>query len=99
MADPVKQFIAVRQDRDEAKRALEKRVAQVRADIAARSPVTRLKDMAREEAVQALDAAIDVAAESKGVIAGTILALALWFCRNPITDWVEMQLKRDQEQE
>lgn len=75
--------------RDSARARLDARIAFVRADIEARSVGGRIADKAAEEARDALDEALAVAKESKGIIAGTIAALALWLLRNPIIAWAE----------
>ena len=83
-------------DRDEARliefRGLSEAAwAVVRADLAAlgqhlddRGIGERIKDRAAEEAQEAWDYAVDVAAENKGVFAATLLALVAWFLRGPI---------------
>jgi len=78
-----------RDQRDSARARFDARLAIVRADLEARSVGGRIADKIGEEARDALDEAIDVAKESKGVIAGTIAALALWFLRHPIIAWAE----------
>ena len=59
-------------------------LAQVKTDLAARGIGGRIKDTITGEAAQTADTAIDVARANKGVIAGTIGALALWTLRNPL---------------
>ena len=43
-------------------------------------------------AAAALHQALDIAGESKGIIAGTVAALALWFLRHPLIAWAEHML-------
>lgn len=59
-------------------------LAQVKADLAARGVGRRVKDTITGEAVQSAEQAIAVARANKGVVAGTIAALALWMFRNPL---------------
>ncbi|HEX7929555.1 MAG TPA: hypothetical protein VF470_01415 [Sphingomicrobium sp.] len=75
--------------RDAAKTAFHTRLEQVKADLAARSIGGRVADKLGEEAVDALDYTVDVARDSKGIIAGTLAAIVLWLFRNPIIAWAE----------
>lgn len=72
--------------RRSARGLFDRRLAQVKADYAARGVPDRIKAKAASESRKALDTALDVASESKGIIAATIGALMLWFFRNPILD-------------
>jgi len=92
--------LAQRALRDEARAAFDARLAGVKQDLEARSVGGRIADKAADEALQALDLARDVAAQNKGVIAGTVAALVLWFLRRPLlngldkalgalSDWIE----------
>lgn len=78
--------------RNSARARLDARLAIVRADVEARSIGGRIADKAAEEARDAMEEALTIARESKGIIAGTIAALALWFLRNPIIAWAEDML-------
>lgn len=81
--------------RDSARARFDARLAIVREDVAARGLGGRIADKAAEEARDALDEAIDIAKESKGIIAGTVAALALWFLRHPIIAWAEELIGAD----
>ncbi len=81
--------------RDSARAAFDSRLDQVKDDLAARSVGGRIADKLGEEVKAALDQALDVAKESKGIIAGTVAALALWSLRNPIISWAAELLGRD----
>lgn len=81
--------------RDAARGHFDARLEQVRQDLEARGIAGRLADKASEEARDAIDEALAVAAESKGIIAGTIAALAIWFLRNPILARIEAMLDAD----
>lgn len=70
--------------RRSAKGLFDKRLAQVRADYEARGIPARMKAKATDETIKAVDQALDIASESKGIIAGTVAALLLWFFRNPL---------------
>jgi len=66
--------------RNTAHDALQLQLAQVREDLAARGIGGRIADRAGE----AVADAAEVANENKGIIAGTLAAIALWFLRGPI---------------
>jgi hypothetical protein len=66
--------------RNEAHRAFKLQIAQLQQDIAARGIGGRVVDRASE----AVAGAAEVANENKGIVAGTITLLALWFMRHPI---------------
>ena len=78
--------------RDAARVQFDAQLMRLRGDPAARSIGGRIADRLGEDAQTALDQALDVASESKGIIAATMAALALWFLRNPIIAWIEHQL-------
>lgn len=73
-----------RSNRGAARGHFDTRLAQVRADLAARSIPARIKAKATDEAVTAIEQSLVVARESKGIIAVTAGALALWFFRAPL---------------
>jgi hypothetical protein len=66
--------------RNAAQEALQLQLARVREDLAVRGIGGRIADRAGE----AMADAAEVANENKGVIAGTLAALAIWFLRGPI---------------
>ncbi|MBW8755463.1 MAG: hypothetical protein JF595_15225 [Sphingomonadales bacterium] len=66
--------------RNAAHEAFRLQLAQVQEDLSARGIGGRIADRAGE----AIADAADVAGEHKGVVAGTIAALALWLLRGPI---------------
>ncbi|MGE3690421.1 MAG: hypothetical protein AB7F98_03460 [Novosphingobium sp.] len=84
-----RQLAEARQNRDKARTLFDARLASVRSDLEARGVSGRIADKIGEEARDGFDQALDVAKESRGVIAGTIAALALWFLRHPIIAWAE----------
>lgn len=73
-----------REVRDRARAAFDAQLQQVKDDLAARGVGGRIADRVGQEALMALDHTLEIAGESKGVIAGTLAALALWLLRNPI---------------
>ena len=83
--------------RNTTKAALDARLATLRGEIAERGVGGRIADAAKDEAAAVLAQGLDIARESKGIIAGTVAALALWFLRNPIIAWAEALLGEDDE--
>ncbi|MBP6362271.1 MAG: hypothetical protein KA329_01965 [Novosphingobium sp.] len=75
--------------RGTARGLFDTRVAQVKADLAARSIGGRVKAKAQSEAFKALDTGIDVAKESKGIIAATAGALLVWVFRAPLFNFAK----------
>jgi hypothetical protein len=59
---------------------------QVKTDLEARGISGRIADKAGEDVRAAFDEALMIASESKGIIAATLAALALWLLRNPLID-------------
>lgn len=94
LADEVLQARAVR---DAARAEWEARLALVKADVDARGVGGRIADRVGEQAAETLEQAIDIADQNRGVIAGTIVALAVWFLRHPIIAWIDGILGAEQE--
>lgn len=92
MSEADRTIEAARAARDAARSDFDAQLRQVRGDPETESIGGRIANRLGDDARSALDQAIDVAGESKGIIAGTIAALALWFLRHPIIDWIERQL-------
>lgn len=74
--------------RDAARGVFDARLEQIKLDLSARGVGGRVADRLGEDAKSAFEDALDVASESKGIIAGTIAMLALWFMRQPIIAWI-----------
>ena len=70
--------------RNAARAAHDANLAQVKADLAARGIGGRIADKARGDALDLAGEAVAVARESKGIIAGAIGALTLWFLRDQV---------------
>lgn len=73
-----------RANRSAARGLFDANLQQVRADLEARGVGGRIADKAKSEVTEAMAQGLEIAAESKGVIAGTVAALALWFFRAPL---------------
>ncbi len=85
--------------RDTARAIFDARLAQVRQDLDARGLGGRIADKVGEEAREVFHDALEVADDSKGVIAGTVGALGLWLLRKPIIAWVTTLLEDDPNRE
>lgn len=87
MTEAESRLAADRANRKAARGLFDSRIAQVKADLAARSVPGRIKAKATDEVAKGIEQGVAVAKESKGIIAGTIAALALWFFRAPLLAW------------
>ena len=99
MSQKAARLAQARQARDKARAGFDARLGQVRRDLDARGLGGRIAGKIGEDARDAFDQALDVASESKGVIAGTVAALALWFLRHPIIAWAEGLISGGHEEE
>ena len=86
-----------RANRRAARGLFDRHLAQVKADFTARGIGARIKAKAADQGKQALAEGLAVAKESKGIIAGTLAALVLWFWRMPLLSLAKRLLSRDQD--
>ncbi|RJX66914.1 hypothetical protein D6858_11205 [Tsuneonella suprasediminis] len=70
--------------RDAAKAVVMTDIANIKADLAARSVGDRVADRISDSALGVFEEAIEVADNNKGALAALLGAIALWFARNPI---------------
>lgn len=84
MTEAEERLAADRANRNAARKLVDDRVAQVKADLAARSVGGRVADKLTGDALDLADQALTVAKNSKGIIAGAIGALALWTFRDRV---------------
>ena len=84
MNEAERKLLADRETRRAARSAFDARLAQVRADLAERSIGGRIADKAKGDATAIAQEALAVVKDSKGIVAATAGALALWFLRAPI---------------
>ncbi|QSB43840.1 hypothetical protein IDJ81_10810 [Tsuneonella flava] len=70
--------------RDAAKAVVTADIANIKADLAARSVGDRVADRISDSALGVFEEAIEVADNNKGALAALLGAIALWFARNPI---------------
>ena len=85
---------ADRANRDAARALFAERLAWIKADLAARGVGARVADTVKDSTSDAIGAGLDVAKERKGLVAGTLGALVLWLCREPLFDGAAALLAR-----
>lgn len=73
-----------RATRNAARAVHDANLLQVKQDLAARGIGGRIAAKAKNDALDLADEALAVAKESKGIIAGALGALALWFLRGHV---------------
>ncbi len=95
MSDPAAQLAEDRALRNEARAQFCANLEQIKGDLEARSIGGRVADKAGKEARAALLQGLDIAKESKGIIAGILAALLLWFFRAPIIAAVQNLITQD----
>lgn len=77
-------FETDRANRKAAWSLFEGRLAQVKADLAARGIKDRIAGKAKDDALAIADEALAVAKDNKGLVAATIAALLAWAFRGPL---------------
>jgi len=96
MPNAAEQLLRIeRANRDAAREQLDGQIARIRGDVEQRGIGGRIAEEASAKALSALDDAANIASESKGVIAGTVALLALWFLRKPILSAIATMLGAD----
>ncbi len=80
-ADPV---VTARAERDAALSSVTGRYERLRGELAEKGIGRRVVEEAADTAKSAAKEAAEIALENKGVIAGTVGALAIWFARKPL---------------
>ncbi|HVR91798.1 MAG TPA: hypothetical protein VHG29_12010 [Novosphingobium sp.] len=83
----MKRLEELREDRalrNAAKGTFDANLAQVRADFDARGVGGRIVDKATAEVKESAVHALEVADQHRGIVAGTLAALVLWFARKPL---------------
>ena len=73
-----------RDRRDVARALFDQRAATVKGDLAAKGIGARIAEDISGKASAGLAEAKDIASSHRGIIAGTIVALVLWFLRRPL---------------
>lgn len=95
MSEAERRLLEDRATRNAARTMFDGGLAQVKTDLAARSIGGRIADQATEEVKAAVAEGLAVARESKGMVAGTVLALLAWFFRGPLLDALDGLLGGD----
>lgn len=83
----MKRLEELREDRalrDAAKETFDSNVAQVKADFEARGIGGRIADKATNDVKEVALQAVEIADQNRGIVAGTVAALAVWFARKPL---------------
>jgi hypothetical protein len=76
-----------RATRNSARGVFDGHLARLRGDVAAHGGIVgKVKDEAGQRLLDAGKQGLAIAGESKGIIAGTLAALGLWFFRKPLID-------------
>lgn len=92
MSSAERRLAKAREARNAARTAFDNSLAQLRGDTKTQTIAERVTARLGDDARSALHQALDIAGESKGIIAGTVAVLALWFLRHPFIRWVEQKL-------
>jgi hypothetical protein len=98
MSKAEQQLAKARDARDGAKAEFDASLAQLRGDPAEQTLGGRVAERVGDDAKAVMHQALDVASESKGIFAGTIALLALWFLRHPIIAWAGHMLGEQAEE-
>ncbi|MBV1917904.1 MAG: hypothetical protein KUG65_07565 [Sphingomonadaceae bacterium] len=93
------QVITTRAAKNVAMAEIEERIARVKGDREEDGIGGRIAGAVSGAARDAFDEAMQVADESKGIIAGTTALLLIWFLRNPVITWLEETLGKDPDTE
>ena len=92
MSKAALQLLEARAARNAARDAFDSRTAQVRSDVEERGIGGRVADRLGEEARKGVDQALEVASDSKLLVAAIAAALTAWLLRHPIVAWIEERL-------
>lgn len=84
MSELERRFAEDRRVRGDARANFDAGLNQVKADLGARSVPGRIADKARHEATEAMATGLEVASESKGIIAAVLAGIGLWVFRAPV---------------
>ncbi len=93
-----------RTTRNAARGVFDAHLARLKGDVDAHGGITgKVKDEAGQRLLDAGKQGLEIARESKGVVAGTVAALALWLLRKPLIDaakgWFDKSGEPDDVQE
>ena len=87
MSEVERNLAGDRTTRNAARGVFDAHLARLRGDIDAHGGIVgKAKDEAGQRLLDAGKQALTIAKESKGIVAGTVAALGLWFFRKPLID-------------
>lgn len=84
MSNAEEQIVADRAAREAAKAQVTQRFSALKGTLAEKGIGRRVSDHAAGKIKAVADEAVDVVCASKGIIAGTVGLLGIWFLRRPI---------------
>jgi hypothetical protein len=85
MADAIeRQLLEDRALRDAAKALVQADIEHLKADFGAKDIKSRITDRLTEGAVDVFEEAVEVAEDNKGALVTLVIAIGLWFARNPL---------------
>ena len=101
MGKKAEQILADRTKRNEARARFEAHLSAFKGDDEQDGMPSRVVARIGRDAKGKLDEAIEISEQNKGIIAGTLGLLALWFLRNPIISTLDdhFGILGDKEQE
>jgi len=92
MTDQVQRLAEDRATRDAARQNFKTNFERVTGDLQARGIGERISERALREVKDLGSKTAEIAAESKGIIAGTVAAIVLWLLRKPVLDLIDQAL-------
>jgi hypothetical protein len=92
-----RQLDSDRAARNAARSTFDTRLAGIRQDLDARGIGGRIADRIGEDARKIMEEAVEIAGNSRGIIAGTIAAVALWIFHKPVIAWMLTLLDKEEE--
>jgi hypothetical protein len=99
MSEAERNLTADRATRNAARGAFDSHLARLRGEVEAKGGIVgKVKDEAGKQLLDAGKQGLAIAGESKGIIAGTVAALGLWFFRKPLIDAAKNLFDKSEEQ-
>jgi hypothetical protein len=95
MSDAERRIVEDRRTRKDAHANFAAGLTQIKADLDARSVPGRIADKARQDATDAMATGLEIASESKGIIAAVLAGIGLWIFRAPLLRQLSALLQRD----
>ena len=95
MSKASRQLETDRAARNRARRKFESRLVRTRQDMTPGAIANRVTVQLERQAAETFDEIVEITAENRAVVAGTIAALAIWFLRKPISSLLSGKLRDD----